>query len=135
MDYLEFIKEVKIRAQIATQDEAEDAACATLDVLGQRLTSKKASNLAAQLPEQMTECLKQVPNAEEFGISEFYSRVAEREGVDVNVAAEHARAVAYVLKEAIDRTEFEEIISVLPYEYDELFGVHRVERTGISARE
>ncbi len=130
MNCKEFINDVKTRARIATMDDAEDAACATLNVLGQRLTQEKAAMLAGQVPAELSECLKQIPNGEQFGIAEFYRRVGERAGIDAGVAADYARAVGHALNDALRRTEFEELISVLPYEYDELFGLERVERTG-----
>lgn len=133
MNYDEFINDVKTRARIATGDEAQEACCSTLNVLGQRLSPGKKAMLAGRIPAELSECLKQIPNNEQFGISEFYRRVAEREEVDVSVASENARAVGHALQDALGRTEFEELISVLPYDYDELFGLNRVERTGARA--
>jgi uncharacterized protein (DUF2267 family) len=86
MNYDEFVDDVKTRTRIATRDEVEEACCETLNVLGQRLPKDKADMIAGKVPAELSECFKQIPGNEQFGISEFYRRVSQREGVDVEVA-------------------------------------------------
>jgi uncharacterized protein (DUF2267 family) len=55
-------------------------------------------------------------------LDDFFQRVSRREGVSIETAIEHARAVASVLRDALSEGEFEDILAELPPEiYNELF--------------
>ena len=55
-------------------------------------------------------------------MQEFYSRVAQKEGVGQAEAAKHPRAVATVLQTAVTGGELDDVRSQLGNEYKELFG-------------
>lgn len=59
--------------------------------------------------------------SESFGLTEFYGRVAEREGVDYPVTVHHARAVVSVVREAVTAGEIDDVREQLPDQYNALF--------------
>lgn len=122
MQFHEFVGRVQHRARLASEGEALRATRATLEVLGQRLAGGEPSNLAAQLPEEIGRFLHGDGGAgERFDLDESFRRVGEREGVDLPVAAFHARAVIEVLQEAVSGGEIEDVRAQLPADYDPLF--------------
>lgn len=127
MEFSKFISMVRDRASIATDTEAETACCATLKALAERISGDKAQTLADRVPTEFAECLRGEQYGQQFGLKEFYQRVADREGVSPDVAAEHVRAVIDVVKETLSANEVMDIMSELPVEYDELFAISRVE--------
>jgi uncharacterized protein (DUF2267 family) len=59
--------------------------------------------------------------AEEFSLEEFYRRVAEREGVDIDTARNDASAVMTVVRMAITPGQLEDSMAQLPSEFNVLF--------------
>src|SRR3954463_4466458 len=88
----QFLTAVQQKARIS-RERAEAAARATLETLAERLSAGEARDVAAQLPPELAAYLPPRGDAERFDVEEFLRRVAEREGVDVPTAEEHARAV------------------------------------------
>ena len=124
MDYNEFIKKVKERAEIPTENEAVRAIAATLTTLAQRMAGGQPGNMAAQLPEGVKEFLNGVVGkGNDFPVDEFFHRVAEREGVELAEGSKHARAVMVTIGEAISGGEAMHIMHQLPTEYAQLFYV------------
>ncbi len=124
MQYDQFIGEVVNRARLPSQGEAVAAVRATLQTLAERLAGGAADNLAAQLPTEIGEYLRQVPMAElplRMSLDEFFLRVSEREHVDLPDAIYHARVVMEVVREAVSSGTLENIRAQLPDEYDRLF--------------
>ncbi|HHX45155.1 MAG TPA: DUF2267 domain-containing protein [Chloroflexi bacterium] len=122
MNFDEFIGQVQSRGRMASQDEALKATRATLGVLGQRLAGGEASDLAAQLPEEIARFLhSDGGTGERFDLDEFFRRVSEREGVDLPVSVHHARAVISVLQEAVSRGEMQDVRAQLPEDFAPLF--------------
>lgn len=121
MKFDEFIGQVQNRGRMASGDEALKATRATLEVLGQRLAGGEASNLGAQLPEEIARFLTGGGTGERFDLDEFFRRVSEREGVDLPVSVHHARAVISVLQDAVSRGEIEDVRAQLPEEFAPLF--------------
>src|SRR5829696_2014583 len=107
---------------LASIEEAEKATGATLDRLRRGLAGNEPSNLAAQLPPEIAPYAEGSGGQESFGLDEFYSRVAQKEGVGQDEAAKHARAVATVLQTAVTGGELDDVRSQLGNEYKELFG-------------
>lgn len=101
MDYATFVTTV---ARLARTDRvgSERAIRATLQTLAEHLTREEARQVAGLLP------------------GEFVRRVAEREGVDLEQAAAHTRAVFTTLREVIPDKELRDITDQLPREYDAL---------------
>jgi len=123
MNYDQFIKAVKDSGQFASRDAAIKATKATLETLRERLLGDEAGNLAAQLPADLAECLRgrEGQMGDNFKIDEFYRRISEREGVDTNTAATHAKTVISVLSQAVSAGEFADIRINFGKDYDELF--------------
>ena len=127
MQYTEFLRRVEDQiyaTQPATQSQraAEQAITATLETLSERLTGGEANDLAAQLPEELKAPLRQsAQEGERFSLEEFYNRVAEREGVDVETARNDASAVMRVLREAVSPGELDDVMAQLPAEFNALF--------------
>ena len=93
---------------------AENAITATLETLNERISGGEARDLAAQFPEEIQPALR--PKAEEaegFSLEEFYRRVAEREGVDIETARIDASAVMRVLREAVTPGELDDVMAQL----------------------
>ncbi|MCL7416459.1 MAG: DUF2267 domain-containing protein [Halalkalicoccus sp.] len=138
MDHDSFIGEVQNRAELASRGEALSASRATLQTLAERIEEGEATNLAAQLPDELGRFLEEGADAtESFDFREFVGRVAEREenlggesGVDDedrSDAAFHARAVVGVLDEAVTEGQIEDLRDQLPGEYADLFELAEAE--------
>ncbi len=130
MQYTEFIQTVQRNGNFASYAEAEHAARATLEVLSERLQGGEAEDLYAQLPAELVQALRPLDTTQSlpFGLHTFYKRVSEREGTDLDTARNHAQAVITALRDAVSAGELQDILSQLPNEFDELFGVPRVGR-------
>lgn len=121
MKFDEFLGHVQHRARLASSGEALRATQAVLEVLAQRLAGGEAEDLAAQLPSEFKDYLRQPNHGESFGLDEFFERVQAREGVDLPESVHHVRAVISVLKDAVSAGEIADVRAQLPSEYDPLF--------------
>lgn len=137
MDHDSFIGQVQNRAELASRGAALSATRATLQTLGERIQEGEATNLAAQLPDELGRFLEEhADTTESFDFGEFISRVAERDenlgdsGIDddLSAAALHARAVVDVLDEAVTEGQIEDIRDQLPEDYGDLFELAEVEQ-------
>lgn len=117
----EFIKHVKERGHIDSREEAREATRATLCVLGERLFGGERDDLAAQLPPELQPFLLEPVESESFGLEEFFERVGEEEGIGIDQAQEHARAVISVLCDAVTQGEIDDVKSQLPKDFAALF--------------
>lgn len=118
----QFIAAVQETAEIATREQSEAAVRATLRVLGERLKGGETRDLAAQLPDALAVELPEQGPGERFDLDEFYDRVAagEGEGTTRTQARRHARAVAAALRTGLSGGQFEDLVTQLPSEYDDL---------------
>ncbi|NED99442.1 DUF2267 domain-containing protein [Phytoactinopolyspora halotolerans] len=121
MQHDEFIGHVQHRAQLSSRGDAERATRATLETLGERVTGGLATNLAAQLPEEIGEHLRRtVPfgaddaPGERFEADEFIRRVAARSTTDEPQAAYLARVVFEVTDEATQGSVTSKVAETLP---------------------
>ena len=129
MDHDTFIGEVQNRAELASRGAALSASRATLETLGDRLQEGEATDLAAQLSDELGRCLEEhAATTESFGFDEFIEHVADRdENVsgsdddDLSAAAFHARTVIDVLSDGVSEGELDDLWNALPEEYDQLF--------------
>jgi uncharacterized protein (DUF2267 family) len=119
--YGDIVTEVKRRAKLPTVIEADKATRATLSVLGQRLDACPGRHLAFKLPAGLAAELPDGDEPVEFGVTEFYDRVARREGASPEVARQHARVVAGALRDLDSVPGMAEIYAQLPDEYAELW--------------
>lgn len=124
MQFSEFIGQVQHRARLASEEEALRATRATLTTLSERLIPDEAENVAAQLPEEIGNFLRDGDggmSTERLSLDEFFQRVSEREHEDLPQAVYHARAVCDVLLEAIDAGQARHMTEQLPEEFNRLF--------------
>src|SRR4051794_7660701 len=99
------------------RDDAERATRATLETIAERIAEGEARDLAGQLPAELAPWLYTTGQPEPFGVDEFLRRVAEREGVDVETAERHARAVLGALSKALSEDEYADLMAELPKDY------------------
>lgn len=119
MDHDAFLRGVMQAAGIS-RDEAERAVRATLATLGERISAGEARDLALQLPPEIAPWLHAAPaqRSQRFDVDEFLRRVARRSGVDEEAALARARIVLAVAAQAIAPSEFDDVVSELPKDYD-----------------
>jgi uncharacterized protein (DUF2267 family) len=118
--YDEFIDATAQRAGVST-DLAEVLTRATMQTLAERITGGEARDLASQLAKPLQEALQpQVEPAEPFGLEEFVRRVSERAGLDAALAWSGVRAVLTTLRDAVTPGEFDDVMSQLPKEFQDL---------------
>lgn len=118
----QFIAEVRNLAELDNDEEAQEAARATLETLRERLAGNEPSNLAAQLPPEIAPYVEGEGGRQSFALDEFYERVAHKENIRGEEAVRHARAVATVVQTAVTGGELDDVRSQLGPEYEELFG-------------
>jgi uncharacterized protein (DUF2267 family) len=125
MKYDEFIAQVQQRARLNSRAEAEQATRATLETLGERITGTEAEDLASQLPPEIAQYLQKSPSetGQSFALDEFFWRVSQREGVDLNESTYHARVIAALLSEVVTMGEIQDVRSQLPPDFAKLFDV------------
>ena len=121
----EFVAKVQRRAGLDSPESALLATGATLATLSERLAGGEVKDLASQLPPEIGVFLLQpmegmgVP----FGLDEFFWRIGQRVGIDLQDAALQARVVIGVLCEAVSMGEIENIRAQLPKDIRQLFMV------------
>ncbi len=123
MKYDEFIKQVQTLAQIDSREEAEKATQITLETLKERIVGDEASQLAAQLPEEIAKHLRgrEGQGGDHFKIEEFYKRICDRGGVEPETAAIYSRGIFAALELAVSPGEFTDVKINLSKDYDEIF--------------
>ncbi len=119
MDYEEFIDTLKQYADLGTE-EAERAVSATLETLGERLSTGEGRGVLQRLPSRAKPWVRSGDSSDPFDVEEFLRRVAEREQVDVEVAARHAREVFWVLGQVVGPEEITDIAAGLSEDFDPL---------------
>ncbi len=122
MEYQEFIRRVQEQAGLDSPERAEEVTRATLETLGERLERKVKDGVAAQLPGELkTFLLQRDQDSIGYELQEFYNRVGARAGTKLYEAAENAKAVVAVLKQAVSEGEIQNLRSGLPQDYRGLF--------------
>jgi uncharacterized protein (DUF2267 family) len=122
MQTREFLNRVVQRTDLDGQLDAQRATLAVLETLAHRLAGGEPKDLASQLPAELACALKIERETDPFGLDVFYEQVAEREGVSLEQAEAHARAVVSVLMEAVSQGEIGDVRAQLPGDYAPLFG-------------
>ncbi len=127
MQYEAFIERVRERGEFGDRSLAEDATRATLETLRERLPRSEAAEFSAQLPRDLADHMQPHPersdSAREFGVDDFYRRVADRQSSDVTPedARDHVRAVFSTLREAVSEGELTAMLTQLSEGYGDLF--------------
>ncbi len=124
----EFLKHVQSVAQLDSREEAERVTRATFEVLAERIVGDEAKDLASQLPQELGQYLRgrEGENGQAFSLKEFYQRVADKEGVEPNIAVTHVRAVFTVLQQAVSPGEFADVRANFSDDYEDLFAVPNI---------
>jgi len=120
MDYQQFVKKVATDANL-DKEQAMRAVGATLQTLGERITKEEAADLAAQLPQELKESLREQGVLHKYDLQDFLRQVAQREGCSEEEARRHAQAVFQTLCEAVSHGEMKDVMSQLPKEFQEVF--------------
>jgi uncharacterized protein (DUF2267 family) len=130
--YDQFIKHVQEEAQLNSREDAERATRATLETIKERIVGNEASQLAAQLPKELGQYLhgREGEDGGYFKFDEFCQRLSDKEGVEVSVAANHAKAVFTVLQQAVTPGEFADVRANFSDDYEELFVAKSKEQAG-----
>ena len=103
------------------RQQGEAAVQASLQVLGQTLSSHQARNLAAQLPAELKEPVTRQAEAEApADAEEFRQRVAETAGISPAAAHAYADAVLTVLGQAVSEGEAVDVAVQVPSFVSEL---------------
>jgi uncharacterized protein (DUF2267 family) len=120
--YERFLTTIRQRTGL-DRDHAERAAMATQQTLAERVPKAQVRELAEDLPDPLRFWLQDATDRpEEFPIEEFVRRVAEREEVDAETAARHARAAMHALARIAPAHEIDDLVDELPHEYEPLLG-------------
>jgi uncharacterized protein (DUF2267 family) len=107
------------------EDGARRATEAVLETLAERIAAGEVRDLMLWLSVELHEPLRRAM-AESGGVAtrlpldRFLNRVAEREGVELDQAAVHTRAVFAALREILPDQELRDITDQLPKDYDAL---------------
>jgi uncharacterized protein (DUF2267 family) len=117
----QFLQWVADRAGI-DRDTALRATEAVLETLGERIAGGEVDDLVKELPPEFRPVLERGKQhsggrAQKMPLEEFVRRIAEREGVPVDVARAHARAVLNTVRDAVVAKEWHDISSELPRSY------------------
>ncbi|HZW03957.1 MAG TPA: DUF2267 domain-containing protein [Anaerolineaceae bacterium] len=121
MEYEEFMREVKRRAELEDDLQAERAVEATLSTMAERLRAREADQLAKQLPNELKPYLRQQETHKNLAMEEFYNVVSQRESIGFPMARQHARAVMSVVRDRVPLDEIRGMLAQLPDEYVDLF--------------
>ncbi len=120
LDYERLLQLVRDRAVLPYRESAERAVSVTLETLGERLLPLDASQLASELPAPLGEALRRRSRPGEFPLSELFQRVAQREGVSLAFAREHAISVCLALGDWLDDEVAVHFRERLPSEFADL---------------
>ncbi|HEX8855292.1 MAG TPA: DUF2267 domain-containing protein [Thermoleophilaceae bacterium] len=123
--YDEFLEIVAQEARL-DRDSADRASRAVLETLAERIDAGEARDLAGLLPPELAPSLGHLGPAQAFDLYEFVRRVAEREGVDLDTAELHTRAVFTALGRAVGDKELRDLAAQLPDDFGRLLpaGTH-----------
>jgi uncharacterized protein (DUF2267 family) len=119
-----FLERVADRAATDV-DGARRAADAVLETLAERIAGGEVDDLIRRLPVELKEPLRRGRErsggrATRMPLEDFLDRVSEREGVSLDEARDHTRAVLLTLREAVGEREFLDVTDQLPSDYESL---------------
>lgn len=128
MDFDEFLGQVQNRAQLDSTGEALQVTRITLSTLAERVQPGEATDLAAQLPQEIDRFLTETGEVESFDFDGFVDRIVSRGDYEDDERADavfHAQVVLDVVSEAASAGELDDLRGQLPGDegWDELFEV------------
>jgi uncharacterized protein (DUF2267 family) len=113
MEQSELIAAVEAESGLEAPAAAR-AVHATLQTLGERVSSAGARQVARRLPAELRPALERPGDPDGFDVEEFVLRIARREGVEAQVAEIHARGVFAALEHAGAEVELAALVAELP---------------------
>lgn len=121
----EFLTNVQQRANLGEIESAREASNVVLETLGERITEAEVDDLAAQLPEELTDPLIwNEETAESMSVDAFVSRVDERTSENSHLAEVDgetlSKAVVSTVADAVTGGEAGDIRDQLPESFEEL---------------
>jgi uncharacterized protein (DUF2267 family) len=116
MDHETFIDLVAREAALG-REQAERAARATLQTLGDRIDREEARQLATELPPEDAPWIATSTPAAGFDVDEFLRRIADRAGVDLAQGRRAAAAVLDAVARAVSREEWDDLVAELPSDF------------------
>jgi uncharacterized protein (DUF2267 family) len=120
MDAREFYLTVAERSMLS-KEEAADLTRGALETLAIRLSTSEARDLAMRLPDPLAEAInRNGKRSERFGANELVQRVSKRTGLNEPETIAGVRAVLTTLREAVEDTGFNHVMSQLPAEFSRL---------------
>lgn len=116
---------IRERGALESTEAARDAARATLETLGERITKGEAEVLAEGLPDELAGAVAGPGGeAEAFDAEEFVDRVSDREeAADPEAAVRHVEATLETIGDRSNRSEWRDVRRQLPDEYASLYEV------------
>jgi uncharacterized protein (DUF2267 family) len=120
-----FAKRVATRAALEP-DRAREVTDVVLEALAERISGGEVDDLAEELPDDLLPPLergkaKSKGAAVPLSADEFVEKVAQIEGVEPEVARDHAAAVLATLRETVSQKELSDVVSQLSHDYIPLF--------------
>lgn len=117
----EFIARVQARAPNHGPETARTATRATLEIIGQYLSTDQVRRMTSRLPRELAECARRsAGRGGPADLNLFYAQVADKAHLLPDDAIDYAHAVAGVLKQAVPENELADAVLNLPRELDEL---------------
>lgn len=124
MRYDDFIRRVRQRAELDTDEEAMSVTNAVLATLGECLYRTERDKLTSELPKELTEVLyaertreNRRQDTERYRLEEFFNRVRARADIGGRETEQCTMAVLAVLREAVAPGTMAGIMDELPDEY------------------
>lgn len=126
MQYPEFIHEAKQKLGVDTEQDALNVTRAFLHTLTEHLAGNAADNLGAQLPGPLLDIIRELPpeardQGQRFKLTEFYERVANKLGVDVETGQRYTHQFMQVFGPMVTEGELHKIKITLSDDYAPLF--------------
>jgi uncharacterized protein (DUF2267 family) len=125
MQYNDFVEQVS-QCTGLNRAYGDKAITAVLETLSERIGSKEAGDLAAELPHHLQAAVAEAPDEpSQFPAEDFVRRVAAREWVPAREARAHAKVVLRALRQTVDSGELQNMLSRLGPDYQSLCGEPR----------
>lgn len=121
MKYHDFLNTVVDRGVAGDRDQAERITRATLETLGERITQGEATDLAAQLPQDMSGWVTaHAAETTSYDLDEFCRRLSDRAG-GLEQPERAASTVLRVLDDSVTDGQIRHVTDQLPNDYVEKF--------------
>lgn len=119
----EFLRQVRNRLGLTDEAEAEAATRSVLAALADRITRDEAKDLASQLPKDFGDLVRERSGpVQKMDMDIFVSRVqGDLDLMNRGDAERIIRGVFSVVKDAVSEGEWEDVVSQMPRDLQEMF--------------